>query len=370
MKLFGQELSAAELRERVGRLDQVAGVRAVVLDSGFARGARAALVTTGSGLDFTVLVDRCLDIGAVTYNGVPIGWRSSTGDVAPQFFEPEHLRFLRSFQGGLLATCGLTNVGSPQEGSELHGLGLHGRIGATPAEDVSIWQGWEGERYALRVSGTMREASVFGEKFALRRSITAWLGEAKIQVHDELTNEAFQPMPFQLLYHVNVGWPVVDEGTRIIAPTRRMAPRDGTAEAGIERWHTLDSPTPGYSEQVFYHDMEPGADGMVEVSMAPSRKDAVPGVTLRYSAATLPRFTQWKMMGQQEYVVGLEPSNCGVEGRAVDEAQGLLQRLEPGATASFALEFAVGHLPSGKAREAEVISKAGLVKALQARLKG
>jgi hypothetical protein len=360
MKIFGREISANALRRRVGKMDQIAGIRLAVLDSGFARGSRAAFVTTGSGLDFTVLLDRGLDIGAVTCNGIPVAWRSSTGDVAPQFFEPEHLRFLRSFQGGLIATCGLSNVGAPQEGSELSGLGLHGRIGATPAEDVAVSQEWEGEQYLLRISGTLREASVFGEKFALRRTITARLGEARIEVHDALTNEAFRPMPFQLLYHVNIGWPVVDEGTRIIAPSRAVAPRDEAAQGGIAQWHTLDAPTHGYSEQVFYHLMEPGADGMVEVALQPPGDGPVPGVTLRYSADTLPRFTQWKMMGEQEYVLGLEPSNCGVEGRANDEALGLLQSLAPGETRHYRLEFGINQ-PVGTSRTPEIITREQLV---------
>ena len=125
MKLFGKTITPKELKRRVGLIDQVAGVRLVTLDDGHARGSRAALVQTGSGLDFTILIDRCMDLGGVTFNGAALGWRSSVGDVAPQYFEPEHIRWLRSFQGGLLATCGLSNVGAPQAGSEVSGLGLH-----------------------------------------------------------------------------------------------------------------------------------------------------------------------------------------------------------------------------------------------------
>lgn len=341
MKLFGRTLTQKELRKRIGLMDQIAGVRMVTLESGHARGSRAAIVQTGSGLEFTILIDRCLDLGSVTYNGAAIGWRSSVGDVAPQYFEPEHIRWLRSFQGGLVATCGLSNVGAPQEGSEVTGLGLHGRIGATPAQDVSVSQEWEDGQYVMRVSGIMREASVFGEKFALKRTITAWLGEARIALHDELTNEGFKPTPFQLLYHVNVGWPVVDAGARILAPSKKVTPRDGVAQTGIATWDQLTAPQHVYPEQVFYHDMKPGKDGMATVAIV-NGECAEPGqlgMYLRYSTATLPRFAQWKMMGEQEYVVGLEPANCGVQGRAVDEAAGLLHVLAPGQTVTYDLEL-------------------------------
>jgi hypothetical protein len=352
MKLFGKTITPKELKRRVGLIDQVAGVRLVTLDDGHARGSRAALVQTGSGLDFTILIDRCMDLGGVTFNGAALGWRSSVGDVAPQYFEPEHIRWLRSFQGGLLATCGLSNVGAPQAGSEVSGLGLHGRIGATPAHDVSISRGWEGDAYVMRVSGVMREASVFGEKFALKRAITAWLGEPRIAVKDELTNEGMNPTPFQLLYHVNVGWPVVDAGSRILAPSRTIAPRDAVAAAGLDTWDQLTAPQRGYAEQVFYHDMKPAKDGSATVAIVNgdfSKPEHV-GMYLKYDTATLPRFAQWKMMGEQEYVVGLEPANCGVQGRAHDEAAGLLHSLKGGETRTFALEF--GAIPNAAAFKA------------------
>ena len=88
----------------------------------------------------------------------------------------------------------------------------------------------------------------------------------------------------------------------------------------------------GYDEQVFYHDMQAGADGYVTVALVNRGYDGGRGlgVYVRYRQAELPRFTQWKMVGAGEYVTGLEPANCGVEGRAKDRAEGLLQFLAPG----------------------------------------
>jgi hypothetical protein len=63
------------------------------------------------------------------------------------------------------------------------------------------------------------------------------------------------------------------------------------------------------------------------------------GVYVTYNPSELPRFVQWKQMGEQDYVVGFEPCNCGVEGRRVDEELGLLHCLEPGESHSFTLGF-------------------------------
>ncbi len=341
MNLYGKELSKDDLRRRVGSMDQVAGIRTVQLQDGNEHPMRAALVHTGTGLEFTVLLDRCLDIASASFQGKAMGWRSTTGNVAPQFYEAEGLRWLRSFNGGLVATCGLMNVGAPKDESALLGTGLHGRIGNTPAKDIQIAQEWVDDDYVLRVTGTMRETRVFGENLTLKRTISTKLGSSEFEIHDVLTNEGFSATPFQLLYHCNLGWPAVDIGSEIIAPSRIMAPRDADAADGKEQWGVMDGPTHGYAEKCYFHDMEPDSNGMVTCAVVNSgfERGEVFGVYVSYSKATLPRFTEWKQMGEQDYTLGLEPCNCGVSGRDVDEANGLLHTIEPGEQKEYRLAF-------------------------------
>jgi hypothetical protein len=47
------------------------------------------------------------------------------------------------------------------------------------------------------------------------------------------------------------------------------------------------------------------------------------------------------MLGQGEYVVGLEPGNCLVLGRAEERKSGRLQFLEPGEIREYHLELGV-----------------------------
>jgi len=341
MDLFGKSLTKDELRRRIGNMDQVAGLRVVERIDGPERPGRAALLHTGSGLELTVLLDRCLDISAASFRGRAMGWRSPTGDVAPQFYEPEGTRWLRSYFGGLLTTCGLRRVGPPGPGSALTGDGLHGRIGNTPARDVQTSQQWEDNDYVLRVQGVMRETTVFGENLVLERTIETRLGDKRIRVYDAVTNEGFTEMPFMLLYHCNIGWPALDAGSRLLAPSEAVAPRDDTARAGIAHCLEMDSPGAGAAEQVFYHAMTPNDDGRVTVALVNDRFDEGEGfgVAVTYDHAALPRFTQWKMLGEQTYVVGLEPCTCTVEGKEADEEAGRLEVLTPGERRHFALEF-------------------------------
>lgn len=343
MQIHGKKYSVREFRRRVGAMAQAAGIRTVQFDDGNQRPMRAALIHTGDGLELTVLLDRCLDIACATYRGKAMGWQSKTGEVAPQYFEAEGLRWLRSYFGGLVTTCGLTHVGAPRPESALEGNGLHGRIGHTPARDIRIVQEWCGEEYLLCVTGTMRETTVFGENLTLTRTVSTKLGGSSFRIHDTVVNEGFDTTKYMLLYHCNIGWPALDEGSIMLAPTRHIAPRDATARDGKENWNKMDPPIHAYAEKCYYHDMIPARDGTVTVALANdsfNKKDGDGfGVYVKYFKEQLPRFVEWKQMGEQDYVIGFEPCNCGVEGRNIDEELGLLHTLKPGEVREFDLEF-------------------------------
>ncbi len=205
MQLFGKEYSVSALRRRIGNMDQVAGIQLVTLEDGNERPVRAAIIRTGGGLEVTVLPDRGMDIASACHNGRAMGWRSTTGSVAPQYYEAEGFRWLRSYFGGLMTTCGLSRVGAPGPDSAVKGEGLHGRIGNLPARNLQVYQAWEGNNYVMRITGTMRETSVFGENLTLTRTVSALLGESRFTIHDVVVNEGFKKTGLMLLYHCNIG---------------------------------------------------------------------------------------------------------------------------------------------------------------------
>ena len=135
--LDGNEYSRDELLRKVGRLEQVAGVRLVTLGDAVERGVRVLEFRTGSGFEFDVLVDRAFDIGRCEQGGRPLAWTSRAGFAGPWFYEPSGLGFLRSFGAGLLTTCGLDHAFFPAEDTAeqynypakpTEHYGLHGRI--------------------------------------------------------------------------------------------------------------------------------------------------------------------------------------------------------------------------------------------------
>ena len=339
VSLYGRDLSREELLRRVGHLDQIAGIKPVEAIDGRERGSRMFQVWTGSGLEFTVVAERALDITACRYKGVPLAWHSSVGVTHPAFYEPESLGWLRSFPGGLLATCGLDQFGAPSSDAG-EDLGLHGRVSNLPARAVGYRTEWAEEEYRLEITGEVRQTRVFGENLVLQRHISTRLGTSAIRIEDVITNEGFARQPHMVLYHFNLGFPLVSEDTRLNLEADETVPRDADAEAGLGEWHTFHAPTAGYQEQVFRH--APSADGEGKAHVELANPALGLGLRWTYDRASLPVLFEWKQMGEGVYVVGIEPGNCsGVEGRAVARQRDDLPHLEPGESRRYAIEVEV-----------------------------
>jgi hypothetical protein len=314
-------------------MDQLAGIKALEGADGLERGSRILDVWTGSGLTFQVQADRAMDITACHFRGIALNWLSPVREVHPSYYEPAGLGWLRTFGGGLLATCGLDQFGTPSR-DDGEALGLHGRISNTPARNVGYRAAWEGAEYVLEVSGEVRQARLFGENLVLRRMIRTSLGSSTIRIQDVVTNEGFAPHPHMILYHFNIGFPMLSEQARLDIAADLSEPRDETAAAGLAYWPTFQAPTPGFSEQVFHHMPSAGDDGQCCIELSnPSI-----GLRLRwtYPQASLPHLFQWKMMGEGAYVLGVEPANSGgIMGRAAARDAGDLPSLEPGESATY-----------------------------------
>jgi len=337
--LFGRHWSPDELRERVGCVEQLAGIRLVTLADGKARGMRVADVWTGSGLRFRVLLDRALDVHATEHAGRPLAWlHPALG--GPDQYEPEGYGWLSTFGGGLVTTCGLTHYGQPEEG-----YALHGRISHTRADDVYLIQEWRGEDYVLEIAGEARETTALGESLLLSRRITTRLGATSFSIEDSVRNEGSRPAPHMLLYHCNLGFPVVSPESELVGDTGAVRPRDETAAAGLDRHRRFEPPRPDAPGQVFFHDPPADADGRIRVAIV--NRALGFGAFLAYRARELPCLTQWKRLATGDYVCALEPGTNWEAPRRVLKAEGRLRRLSPGEEVPYEIE--IGALPSAEA---------------------
>lgn len=341
--LFGRSLRREELRTLIGGVSQVAGIRLVELADGRVRGMRAADVYTGSGLRFLVLVDRGLDIGAAEHAGRPLAFlHPALG--TPALHERSGVGWLRTFGGGLVTTCGLDHFGPPDlEGEE---YGLHGRASHLPGESVRVRQEWRGEDYVLEIEGETRQSRLFGENLRLERRISTRLGATGLVLEDRVTNDGFRPAPLAVLYHCNLGFPVVSPESELLVRDRSVRPRDEAARAGLADHLRFGPPQAGFAEQVFFHEPLPDPEGGAAAAVV--NRSLGFGAFVRWRAAELPVLAHWKMTGEGEYVCGLEPSTHAMTPtRREQRESGSMRVLAPGESASFLLE--IGALPDAAA---------------------
>lgn len=341
--LFGREHTRAELLRRVGRLDQVGGVRLVTLGEGSARGVRMLEFRTGP-LVFDVLVDRALDIGRCELTGVPVAWQAAPGVVAPWYAEHEDWSWFRSWGGGLMVTCGLDHTLGPGEDSATHfdqphirttqRFPLHGRVGSIPARLTGHGETWLDDRCVLWAEGEVLQATVYGEQLLLRRRIEADLGGASIRVSDTVENVGHTPVSHMLLYHCNLGYPLLDDGSELLIAAHATTTDYGVPVAG---YRTMGPPVARATEACFEHDLIAEPDGSVPAALVNRRLGVGMGVVSRIGQ--LPFLTVWRMLGEGEYGVALEPGTNRDTGRWDARARDELITLEPGERRSYDLAF-------------------------------
>jgi hypothetical protein len=293
-------------------------------------GMRVVDAYNGSGLTFTVLLDRGMDIWTAHYNGLPLTWISQGSPHPPDFGQS----WLRQFNGGLLTTCGLTHVGPPEVDAETgEQRDIHGRYSRLRAsEPISVTH--EGDR--MHLSGVVTQSRLFGEQLRLERTLTIQLGVPALTVSDKITNLGDTPAPLMFLYHCNLGFPLVRAGTKLHTPHHKVYARDESARSGLDTWDTYEAATPGYAEQVFFHHVN-HQDGS---TMAALLNDDF-GLSYTWDARQMPYLTQWKNTRQGVYVCGVEPGNCIPEGRNAARERGHLDMLEPGDSRQFGCTIAV-----------------------------
>jgi hypothetical protein len=148
-----------------------------------------------------------------------------------------------------------------------------------------------------------------------------------------------------LLYHCNLGFPVVSPDCELVGNTGAVRPRDETAAAGLGRHRLFEPPRSEAPGEVFFHDPPPGPDGRVRVAIV--NRALGFGAYVSYRAAELPCLTEWKRLSKGAYVCALEPGTNWEAPRKKLEAEGRLRRLAPGEEIRYDLE--IGALTSAEA---------------------
>jgi hypothetical protein len=341
VELFGETLTRRQLAERGGALGQFAGVRLMTLGDGVERGIRMLEFRTGTGLRFTALVDRALDIADCEFKGQAIGWHSPSGFRHPGLHEYEGeggLAWLRSFSG-LMVTCGLDHIlfmhdaPTPEytygpRRSASHSI--HGRVGTIPARLTGYGERWEGDRCYLWAEGVVQQAAVFGEDLHLIRRIEAEVGTSEIRLSDRVVNHGFYRTPHMFCYHINVGHPVLADGSRYLAPIRDVvwAAHADEYERQKVGYRFLPGPQLRFHEQVWQHEMTAGEHGEVPVALVNDRLGI--GLEVVTRKEQFPCQYEWQNLQAGQYALGIEPSTNHVLGNKAARERGEMIWLQHG----------------------------------------
>lgn len=314
----------------IGHKSQLYGVEEVRLIGGKGDGMRLLQVRNAAGMEITISAGRCADISRLIFKGDNMGYFSPTGYVAPAYYDQPGTGFLKSFTAGFLTTCGLTAVGSPctDEGEDLP---LHGTISNTPCE--RIW--WDEDEENLHIHAVINDSGIFARKLQMKRVITVCKAEGKFTITDTVENQGDTESPLMLLYHMNMGYPLLSENSVVEIPSVSVKPRNDHAAEDLDTWNKILPPTPNFEEQCYFHSF--ANEGKASIY----NPDIQKGLTITFDPKSLNYFTEWKMMGYRDYVLGLEPGNCHPDGRDMMRREGNLKFLQPGEAVTYEVTVAM-----------------------------
>jgi len=185
--------------KKIGNTAQVCSAIRSQITDGRANGERIVTVSNGK-LNFILSESHALDVLRLWHEGTNVGFVTKAG-----LFAPDE-DFLHNFPAGMLYTCGLDAVGG------VEGHYPHGRLHRTPAQIVELKVCEKG----VKIVAQIKDAALFGPNLVLTRTLETAAGSDEIAITDVIENRVFRDEKYCLLYHVNIGYPFVDEGAKIV----------------------------------------------------------------------------------------------------------------------------------------------------------
>lgn len=277
---------------KISNFQQIGSLRRYTMEGGKEKGIDVIDCDNGK-LRFLLNVSKACDVMQLYHEGQNTSFISKNG------FTLREPPFGNRFEGGMLYTCGLDNVGGMRDGNPVHGS-LHN----IPAEIVRAECNSEG----IVVEAIIRDTALFGKNLVLRRRIYSAIGSESLRLEDTLVNEGYRTENYCVLYHVNFGYPLLDEGARIVADVAKCDPRTDWARENEATVCEITEPLPEQKETCYFLTFNPPRISLVNDKLGKS-------VTLSYSGDTLPHFVEWKSMACGTYALGFEPTTTELDDR-------------------------------------------------------
>ena len=296
---------------RISNFQQVASVRRYELTEGRERGLRVIDCDNGK-IRFLLDESKALDVMQLYHEGQNVSFLSKNA------FTSREVNFLNRFEGGMVYTCGLDSVGG-REGYELHGT-LHN----TPSRVTRAECSEEG----IFIEAEIFDTALFGKNLVLKRRVFTSIGSETLEISDRLENRGYREEEYCLLYHVNVGYPMLDEGAKVVGEAKTVVSRTPWAQENVAARTTMTASVANEEEMCYFLTMKEPRISLVNEKIQKT-------FTLQWSADTLPHFVQWKSMASGDYALGLEPCTTDLDEKFS------YRHVGAGVSVSFSLKLSV-----------------------------
>ncbi|MGD9635268.1 MAG: aldose 1-epimerase family protein [Pirellulales bacterium] len=321
------------------------------------------VITIDNGvLQIDIVPTRGMNIQEIRRGKTRLGWDSPVKElVHPAFIDLESrggLGWLDGFNEWMVR-CGLEFAGHPGTDTIINNTGdsadidltLHGKIGNIPASEVEVRVDKK-PPHRIEVRGVVYERSFKGPNLRLVAAVSTVPGESAFRIDDEVTNLGAADQEFQIIYHMNFGAPLLEQGAKVHVAPRKIAPMNDHAAENIDGFSTYPSPTDGYIEEVYL--VEPYSDDQGLSSAVLQDAAGNNAASIRWSTKQLPYLTLWKNTASQAegYVTGIEPGTGFPFNRRIERAAGRVPKLKPGESRRFSLDIG---LASGKSAVQDAI---------------
>jgi hypothetical protein len=178
-----------------------------------------------------------------------------------------------------------------------------------------------------------------GPKYELWTEIITTPGSSSYEVHDKVTNRGAVRQEYQLLYHLNYGVPLLEEGSQIVLPAKRVIPFNPGSAVDVDDYAFCRPPIAGFVEQLYLIEQYANQAGWTGTLL--KNRNGNQGLFVGYEVKHLPCLTLWKNFAAEEdgYVIGIEPGTGYPRPRRLERMAGRVPQLGPGETHTFALKF-------------------------------
>jgi len=149
---------------------------------------------------------------------------------------------------------------------------------------------------------------LFGKNLVLKRKIFTEISGDSITLEDTLCNIGYKEEEYCLLYHINVGYPMLDNGAKVISDVESYTPRTAWAKQNEATMYAMNDAVPNQEEACYFLKLSKPEIALVNEKIGKK-------FTVSYSGDTLTHFVEWKSMASGDYALGLEPCTTELDDR-------------------------------------------------------